>query len=84
MLYHFICDKIIEEFSFERIGEMNSKPEKLKTILRKMFSLKEDTASHEEIRERLCRDKKERKRKYEFTFKLSVFVFYRLGVRLGA
>ena len=40
---------------------MNSKPEKLKTILRKMFSLKEDTASHEEIRERLCRDKKERK-----------------------
>ena len=32
---------------------MNSKPEKLKTTLRKMFSLKEDTASHEEIRERL-------------------------------
>lgn len=37
-------------FQNERIGEMNSKPEKLKTTLRKMFSLKEDTASHEEIR----------------------------------
>ena len=32
---------------------MNANPEKLKTTLRKMFSLKEDTASHEEIRERL-------------------------------
>ena len=32
---------------------MNAKPEKLKTILKKMFSLKEDAASHEEIRDRL-------------------------------
>lgn len=32
---------------------MNAKPEKLKTILKKMFSLKEDAAAHEEIRERL-------------------------------
>ena len=29
------------------------KPEKMKTVFQKMFSLKEDTASHEEIRERL-------------------------------
>lgn len=29
------------------------KPEKLKTLLKTMFSLKEDTATHEEIRERL-------------------------------
>ena len=58
MFYHFFCDKIIEAFQNERIGEMNAKPEKLKTLLIKMFSLKEDTASHEEIRERLCRDKR--------------------------
>ncbi len=32
---------------------MNAKPEKLKTTLKKMFSLKEDTATHEEIRDRL-------------------------------
>ena len=32
---------------------MNPKPEKIKTTLRKMFSLKEDTATHEEIRDRL-------------------------------
>lgn len=32
---------------------MNANPEKLKTILKKMFSLKEDAASHEEIRDRL-------------------------------
>lgn len=32
---------------------MNAKPEKLKTILKKMSSLKEDAASHEEIRDRL-------------------------------
>ena len=32
---------------------MNTKPEKLKTLLQNMFSLKADTASHEEIRERL-------------------------------
>lgn len=32
---------------------MNTKPEKIKTILQNMFSLKADTASHEEIRERL-------------------------------
>lgn len=32
---------------------MYAKPEKLKTILKKMFSIKEDAATHEEIRERL-------------------------------
>ena len=32
---------------------MNHNPDKLKTTFRKMFSLKEDTATHEEIRERL-------------------------------
>ena len=32
---------------------MNAKPEKLNTLLKNMFSLKADTASHEEIRERL-------------------------------
>lgn len=32
---------------------MNAKPEKLNTMLKKMFSLKEDAATHEEIRERL-------------------------------
>ena len=32
---------------------MNVKPEKIKTTLKKMFSLKEDAASHEEIRDRL-------------------------------
>ena len=32
---------------------MSSKPEKMKTVLRNMFSLKADSASHEEIRERL-------------------------------
>lgn len=32
---------------------MNTKPEKLTAIFKKMFSLKEDAASHEEIRERL-------------------------------
>ena len=32
---------------------MYSKPEKMKTTLKNMFSLKEDTATHEEIRERL-------------------------------
>lgn len=32
---------------------MNAKPEKMKTILKKMFSLTEDTATHEEIRDRL-------------------------------
>lgn len=32
---------------------MNTKPEKVKTLLKKMFSLSEDTATHEEIRERL-------------------------------
>ena len=32
---------------------MLAKPEKLKTIMSNMFSLKADTASHEEIRDRL-------------------------------
>lgn len=32
---------------------MNAKPEKIKTLVKRMFSLKEDTATHEEIRERL-------------------------------
>lgn len=32
---------------------MNVKPEKMKTLLKKMFSITEDTATHEEIRERL-------------------------------
>lgn len=32
---------------------MNAKPEKVKTTLKRMFSLKEDAATHEEIRDRL-------------------------------
>lgn len=32
---------------------MNAKPEKVKTALKRMFSLKEDAATHEEIRDRL-------------------------------
>ena len=32
---------------------MSAKQEKLKTVVKNMFSLKADTASHEEIRERL-------------------------------
>ena len=32
---------------------MRTKPEKMRTILNNMFSLKADTASHEEIRDRL-------------------------------
>lgn len=42
------------QYNFQSRGtEMNTKHEKLKTLLKNMFSLKADTASHEEIRERL-------------------------------